>query len=117
MGRKKSAEEIGIESEKKVHRALDILRHNWNEVIRFIHAEKNKELDREHIDFLIFLRSNLSLALQVKSSRWRAKTHLKKYPYIRGVIWVRERDKPREIAERIKKIILLYYKRIKKSVN
>ena len=117
MGRKKGAEEIGIKSEKKVHRALDILRHNWGEVVRFIHAEKDGDLDRGHVDFLIFLRSNLSLALQVKSSRWRAKIHLKKYPYIRGVIWIRERDRPREIAERIKKIILLYYKRIKRSVN
>ncbi|OGN03198.1 MAG: hypothetical protein A2651_02190 [Candidatus Yanofskybacteria bacterium RIFCSPHIGHO2_01_FULL_42_12] len=114
MERKNRAETIGRKSENKVHRALDILRYRWKEVVRFIHAEKNGELDREHIDFLIILRSNLSLALQVKSSRWRAKIHLKKYPHIKGVIWIREQDTPQEIAERIKKIILLYYKKIKR---
>lgn len=108
MSQKKNC---GDEAELKTDQALQLLQHEWSEIISYRHSAKNGELDALHIDFLIFLRSRLAMPLQVKSSIRGLREHIAKYPYIVAIV-VTRRDTPECIAKRIKACILRCYKKI-----
>ncbi len=104
--------EPGDEAEVKIDQALHILMEEWDEIAWYRHSSKNGELDAQHTDFLIFLKSRFSFPLQVKSSIHSARQHISKYPNIM-VIYVRKNDRPEYLAKRVKILILRCYKRIK----
>lgn len=103
--------DIGKEAEEKAKRALRFLADSWDEIVCFHHSKRSGELDELHTDFLILLRSKLSLQLQIKSNPRGIRKHIQKYPFI-IVISVTKRDKIEKVAKRIKRLIIRCYKRI-----
>ena len=104
----------GLDSEEKAIRALALLGKKWQEIVTYHHSKKDGEIDCLHTDILIFLKSNFSFPLQIKSTRGAARKHNQKYPYIIS-IFVRRHDSERKIAHVIKRRILRQYKKIKNS--
>ncbi len=102
-------------AEEKTNQALHFLKKRWSEIIAFIPAQKNGELDTFHTDFLILLRSKMSLQLQVKSTEESAATHTKKHQFIVALV-VQPKDSVEEIAARIKTLILECYQNITASM-
>lgn len=106
----KKQKDIGWLAEMKTQQALEFLSREWDEIVVFYHSPRNGELDKLHIDFLILLRSRLSLQLQIKSAVGALKRHHKKYPHIIGIV-VKKKDSPRKIADHIQRLILRLYKK------
>ncbi|MEK7464295.1 MAG: hypothetical protein AAB617_00770 [Patescibacteria group bacterium] len=89
--------------EDVVLRALKILE-DKNIIAHFFQAEKNGQIDRDGIDFLIFLENGLCLPLQVKRGKKALASHFRKHPHVKFVIIV-SRDRPERIANSIRRMI------------
>lgn len=78
----------------------------------FIRNNPNDRLDKEGIDFLIFLRDGLALPLQVKTSSHKrngkkAHWHFYKHPLVKFLIFVpvHEADVDEKVEQKLKTIL------------
>lgn len=104
----------GDSAEAVVEQSLIILKSEWDEMARVHHSQSGGEVDSLQTDFLVFLRSGLAFPLQVKSSVKPLRKHRGNYPYIMAIM-IRKDDNPEMVAEKIKRLILRCYKRIREN--
>lgn len=81
---------------------------------KIISYEKNQKLDSIGIDFLITIKKNMVIPLQVKSSTYRQKHHRKRYPSIPSIASV---DRIKERKRKIMRILIKYQQEIILHIN
>ncbi len=92
--------EKGYRSEELEEEALKILREAGH-IIHYLRAEKESELDRSGIDFLVWLETGLIAPLQVKSSARGRQEHLFEFGYlVPCCVVVEPSDTPVDLADK-----------------
>lgn len=109
--------EKGHRNEDLAEEALRILVETGH-VCHFLRAEKESEMDRHGIDFLVWPEPDWTIPLQIKSSRLGREKHLLRYgEWVPCCVVVRAYDTPIELAQKILEELGLSPEFLEKSVQ